>query len=216
MHKTAAINVTSRVKQVFRPLYFLTMHIARLPIYRVRNCHIAFSSWIGRGVVLVNSSVGPYSYLGGSVYLASTRVGSYCSIASGTKIGGMEHSWWWGSTSCRLSDHNVFSKETVVEDDVWVGANAVVRQGIHIGRGAVVGAGSVVLKDVLPYTIVAGVPAREIRKRFSEDVIRKITETKFWQYRPKQAKKLLMALDFRRDQQGPLNAFRISETTECR
>src|SRR6185437_8570451 len=156
---------------ILRHAFFATMHVLRQPLYALRRCNVALSSWIAAGAVLVNSSVGPYSYVAGGVYLVGTCVGSYCSIASGSKIGGMEHSWWWGSTSCRLSDPHIASNQTVIEDDVWIGSNAVIRQGLHIGRGAVIGAGSVVLKDVSPYSIVAGVPAKEIRKRFSEDII---------------------------------------------
>lgn len=179
-----------------RYVYFITLHFLRQPLYVVRNCHIAWSSWIARGAVLVNSSVGAYSYLGGGAYLIATQVGRYCSIANGVKIGGMEHSWWWGSTSPRLSDQNISSKITVIEDDVWVGSNAVIRQGTRIGRGAVVGAGAIVLKDVPPYSIVAGVPAKEIRKRFDDDTIHKITATRFWEYGPKEAKRLLSAIEF--------------------
>jgi acetyltransferase-like isoleucine patch superfamily enzyme len=146
--------------------------------------------------VLVNSSVGEYTYLAAEVYLHMTRVGNYCSVASGSKIGGMEHSWWWGSTSNRLSDQNVSTKETVIEDDVWIGSNVVIRQGLRIGRGAIIGAGSVVLKDVEAYTIVAGVPAKEIRKRFTEDIIQQVVATKFWEYPPDKAKKLLGTINF--------------------
>ncbi len=162
----------------------------------LRRCNIAWSSRVERGAILVNTVVGGYTYVGAGVHLNMTRVGSYCSIASGSKIGGMEHSWWWGSTSSRLSEHNIVSKETVIEDDVWIGANVVVRQGLRIGRGVVIGAGSVVLKDVSPYAIIAGVPAKEIRKRFAEDVIQKVVKTKFWEYPPRKARKLLDAIEF--------------------
>ena len=60
----------------------------------------------------------------------------------------------------------------MLEDDVWIGARVTMMQGVTIGRGAIIGAGSVVTKDVAPYTIVGGVPAREIRKRFTnEDIV---------------------------------------------
>ena len=72
---------------------------------------------------------------------------------------------------------NVYPKgkelRIVIENDVWIGYGSIVVSGVHIGRGAIVAAGSVVLKDVEPYSIVAGNPAREISKRFTNDQIRK-------------------------------------------
>ena len=124
------------------------------------------------------------------------RMGNYCSVAPYVQIGGTEHSWWWGSTSSRISEHNVFDKETIIGDDVWIGANAFIRQGLNIGRGSVIGAGSVVLKNLAPYTIVAGVPAKEVKKRFPEHVIREIVSTRFWDYPPEKARALLNTINY--------------------
>ena len=63
------------------------------------------------------------------------------------------------------------NKKIVIENDVWIGYGSIIVSGVHIGRGAIVAAGSVVLKDVEPYAIVAGNPAREISKRFTENQI---------------------------------------------
>jgi NDP-sugar pyrophosphorylase family protein len=108
----------------------------------------------------------------------------------------MEHSWWWGSTSPRISDKGISNIRTIIEDDVWIGSNAVVRKGLHIGRGAVIGAGSVVLMDVEPYTIVVGMPAKVIKKRIPDEIIEQITATEFWLYPPPKAKELLLKIDF--------------------
>jgi len=108
----------------------------------------------------------------------------------------MEHSWWWGSTSPRLSRQCIIGRTSTIEDDVWIGSNAVIRQGVRIGRGAVIGAGAVVLKDVAPYSIVAGVPAREIRKRFPDSIIEQLEASGFWEFSPKKASAILNAIDF--------------------
>lgn len=176
--------------------YFRLLRILRQPAYSLRGCHVAFSSRIEARCVLVNSTVGMYSYIGADVFLHTTSLGNYCSIAAGTKIGGMEHSWWWGSTSSRISRQNRDGRATTIEDDVWIGSNVVIRQGARIGRGAVIGSGAVVLKDVAPYTIVAGVPAKEIRKRFPDDVVAKVLSTRFWERSPDEARKLLSAIDY--------------------
>jgi virginiamycin A acetyltransferase len=65
---------------------------------------------------------------------------------------------------------------------VWIGYEAVIMQGVHIGDGAVVGTRAVITKDVPPYTIVGGVPSKEIKKRFSEDVIDKLMELQWWNW----------------------------------
>ena len=69
-----------------------------------------------------------------------------------------------------------------VGNDVWIGARAIIMDGIKIGDGAIIGANSVVTKDVPPYAIVAGCPAKLIRYRFSEDVINKLLELCWWDY----------------------------------
>ena len=72
--------------------------------------------------------------------------------------------------------------DIVIGNDVWIGYEAVVMAGVTIGNGAIIGARAVVTKDVPPYTIVGGVPAREIRRRFSDDVIARLLELKWWDW----------------------------------
>ena len=70
--------------------------------------------------------------------------------------------------------------DTVIENDVWIGQNAVILPGVHIGDGAIIGANSVVGSDVDPYTIVAGNPARVLRKRFDDELIDLMLRFKWW------------------------------------
>ena len=70
--------------------------------------------------------------------------------------------------------------DTVIGNDVWIGQNATVLPGIHIGDGAIIGANSTVSKDVEPYTVVAGNPAKPVRKRFDEELIRLLLQWKWW------------------------------------
>lgn len=70
----------------------------------------------------------------------------------------------------------------MIGNDVWIGYEAVILAGVAIGDGAIIGSRAVVTKDVLPYTIVGGVPAKSIRKRFSDEVIQKLQETKWWDW----------------------------------
>jgi len=118
-----------------------------------------------------------------------TTIGSFCSVAPGVRIGSMNHPYHFVTTHPFLYDKSYGfvsenkddviregSKSVTLEDDVWVGLNAIVLPGVTIGKGAIVGAGSVVTKDVPPYSIVGGVPAKVIKKRFSSEIIKELLE----------------------------------------
>lgn len=130
------------------------------------------------------SSVGAYAYLGPGL----ANIGKFCSIAPFAFISPVEHditkatssnaiSIGWldtllpkGRALCQFSSTHS-KKRTLIGNDVWIGAHVFIKEGLRIGNGSIVGAGSVVLTDVPPYSIVAGVPARVIRMRFAENVI---------------------------------------------
>ena len=116
-------------------------------------------------------------------------IGKFCSIASGTQfiMGSANHrinsvstypfAVMGGEWAKRVPDHLaqlLFKGDTVIGNDVWFGRHYVIMPGVHIGDGAMIGAHSVVTKDVEPYTIVGGNPARFIRKRFDDETILKL------------------------------------------
>jgi acetyltransferase-like isoleucine patch superfamily enzyme len=121
-------------------------------------------------------------------------IGKFCSIAEGVVVFlGANHRVDWFSTYPFGHIHDtVFPKvkkthghpatkgDVTIGNDVWIATNAVIMSGVTIGDGAVIGAYSIVTKDVSPYTIVAGNPAKQIRKRFSDEVINKLLELKWW------------------------------------
>lgn len=111
----------------------------------------------------------------------SLRIGSYCSIGPETVflLGGDHRTDTFSTypfrTMFHLTDHEATTKGAVVlEDDVWLGQGVTVLSGVRIGKGACVAAGSLVNKDVPPYAIVGGVPAKVLRYRFSEKIIEKL------------------------------------------
>lgn len=142
---------------------------------------------------VTHSSIGDYSYVGRGARVIHADVGKYCSIAGDVKLGMGNHTIDKLSTSpifteCHNATRHQWTKHQIdnpykrvkVGNDVWIGTEAKIMGGVTIGDGAVVGAGAIVTKDVPPYAIVVGVPARIIRYRFSEEIIMKLEEWKWW------------------------------------
>lgn len=142
---------------------------------------------------------GAYSYGNMGCIIYNATVGRYVSIGHRVIIGAIEHPIDRISThpfvfndlgtfgifddfSKITSKKGFEQKRTIVGNDVWIGANAVIKQGVSIGNGAVIAAGAVVVKDVEPFSIVGGVPAKIIKKRFSENDVLILEELKWWDY----------------------------------
>lgn len=159
------------------------------PIYKLRNNTINKGSVIDKGAFLRDCAIGTYCYIGRNCVINSAIVGNYTCIAAGTQIGGMEHSIHEISTSPTLMGEKcILGKKTIIGYDVWIGANVIIKQGVNIGEGAVVGAGSFVNKDVEPYSIVVGSPAKLLRYRECKSIEQSIRKSEYWKYPPSQAK----------------------------
>lgn len=139
---------------------------------------------------------GCYTYCGENCLAANVDIGRFCSIGSNVRIGLWKHPINYVSTSpVFYSSQTQFVGKpwvtdaitdefatTVVGSDVWIGDNALIVGGVHIGHGAVIGAGSVVTKDIPPYAVVGGVPAKIIRYRFEESIIKKLQDWAWWDW----------------------------------
>lgn len=124
-------------------------------------------------------------------------IGKYCSIGCGAKFMFTSGNHTMNSLSTYpfpifyeewgLNENDITYAwdnhgDIVIGNDVWIGYEAIIMQGVHIGDGAIIGTRAVVTKDVPPYSIVGGVPAKEIKKRFSEDIIAKLLELQWWNW----------------------------------
>lgn len=162
---------------------------------RVRNSQLGHHVRIDRNNLLLNVTMGDYSYTGPFDMLFNVQIGKFSSISYGVTIGPPEHSYHRLSTHPMIYDgfYEIFDKDTLIRNekfdksisignDVWVGCNATILRGVHIGDGAIVGANSLVNRDVPPYAIVAGCPAKIIRYRFDESVIESLLKQKWWSW----------------------------------
>lgn len=156
---------------------------------------------IGKNVVMgENVSVGSYSYVNDGTRISSGTVGKFCSISYNCLIGGLEHPAVYISTSpFTYGNWNLFAVEPfwdecqnppVIGNDVWIGANSIIKQGVTIGDGAIVGAGSIVTKDVPPYSIVVGAPVKVIKTRFPDKEIKELLQLRWWDLPKKEFLKL--------------------------
>ncbi len=148
----------------------------------LKKCKLDRTARVGARSELSRVTIARYSYVGSMCFLVNVEIGAFCSIADRCCIGGAMHPIERVSTSPVFHrGKNILGKNfddaptiktlrTVIEDDVWLGMGCYIKSGVRIGRGAVVGMGSVVTHDVPQYEIWAGNPARKIRDRFDKDV----------------------------------------------
>lgn len=145
---------------------------------------------ISRNAFLSSSSIEDYTSVGRNTIIINSEIGKFCSISWNVTIGATKHDY------SRLTTHafpyikyygfvnkdNRFRVTTKVGHDVWIGANVIIMPGVSIGNGAVIGAGSIVTKDVQPYEIVFGLPAKHKGYRFTPEIIKKIEELQWWNW----------------------------------
>jgi phosphonate metabolism protein (transferase hexapeptide repeat family) len=167
------------------------------PTAELKGCSIGAYAAVAERVVLREVTLGDFSYFERQAEAIYTTIGKFCSMAANSRINALEH------PIERLTQHKVSyrpneyfrylgldgdfrerrrSKQVRIGHDVWIGHGAVIMPGVTIGNGAVVGANAVVTRDVEPYTIVAGVPAKELRRRFPQDIAARIETLAWWDW----------------------------------
>ena len=183
-----------RIKNTLGLLYHKVKQFVKMPWNRICGNHLNMTSNIESGVIMRQSNIGNYVYIGPRACVLWADIGNYTCIAGGVGIGGMNHAYSESySINPLLNPHCSMDKDgrTIIGRDVWIGANCTILQGVHIGDGAIIGAGSIVTKDVPENTIVFGVPAKFYKKRFSDELWIRIKKSRYWNYPPKEVVKVL-------------------------
>lgn len=150
---------------------------------------------IDRYNLIYHSTLGRYTYTGPFDMIFKAMIGSFSSISYGVTIGPPDHDYSMITTHPFIYDssYEVFEKDEVLDthkfdrlieigSDVWIGCNVTILRGCKIGNGAIVGANSLVNKDVPPYAIVVGSPARIVKYRFDDKTIEKLQLLKWWEW----------------------------------
>ena len=167
------------------------------PTVRLRDVTVGKCCEILGDTAVEYAEIGDYSYLGSGCMVGDAKIGKFCAIAAQVRIGAPNHPMerpsqhrftycpeYYDASATR--DHGFFrdrrDARVVIGNDVWIGHAVIVLPGVSVGDGAVLAAGAVVTKDVAPYTIVGGVPARQIRERFDRAIAAQLSRIAWWNW----------------------------------
>lgn len=171
-NKSSKIALSSRVSLNTK----LGYKVKVLSKARIGQCSIGDYSYIGEECIIERTNIGKFVSIGPQVMcgmgthptnFTSTYPGFYSSTSSGAEFFGTNHS---------IKVH----EPVEIGSDVWIGTRAIIKGGIKIGHGSIIAAGAVVTKDVPAYSIVGGVPAKVIRSRFNNDLVKKLLISEWW------------------------------------
>lgn len=164
---------------------------------RLKGCRIGRYAEVGERVILRDVVVGDFTYFERHGEAIHADIGRFCSIAANVRINALDHPterplshkityrpneyFRWQPLDANWRQKRA-DKRVIIGHDVWIGHGAVVLPGVRIGNGAVIGANAVVAKNVPPYTVVGGVPAHPIRRRFSEEIAERLERLALWDW----------------------------------
>jgi virginiamycin A acetyltransferase len=170
-----------------------------------KSYNISLKTNIGKNSTIMNnceidhlSFIGKYTYIGKNTFITKAKIGNYCSVANNVSIGPGEHNLSKISTNS-LFYNNEYDELTKlncnIQNDVWIGVDSIILRGVTIGNGAIIGANSVVTKDIPEYAIAVGNPAKVINYRFSNKKKDMIISSNWWEYDLKKARKIIKGLE---------------------
>lgn len=168
-----------------------------------RSLEYEASVRLSTAVLIGDCRIGAFTYIGGGSEIRNVSIGRFCSIAANVAIGPAEHPVdWLSSHPFQFDGVRYFDADenwqdfinpelrfrgnaafTEVGNDVWIGRNVIIKQGVKVGNGAIIAGGAFVSKDVPDYAIMGGVPARLIRYRFDSETIELLKGIEWWNYK---------------------------------
>ena len=158
---------------------------------RLNNCELSYHSRVAEYATIQDTKIGEYSSVGRYAKVVHTEIGKFCAISWDVTINAISHPHDSLSISAFpyvpyvgnfVTERTQSYLKVIIKNDVWIGANSVIMPGVIIGNGAIIGAGAVVTKDVPDYAIVVGVPAKVIKYRFSEEIIKQLLKLEWWNW----------------------------------
>jgi acetyltransferase-like isoleucine patch superfamily enzyme len=158
---------------------------------KIGNFNVLFQN-----VSIISSFIGDHTYIQKNSKVYNANIGKFCSIASNVTIGPGLHNIESVTTHpafyllntplvVKFPNRDLFEikkKVTIIENDVWIGENVIIMDGVNVGTGSIIAAGAIVTKDIPPYTICGGIPAKIIRNRFSKEDIEFLLESNWWNW----------------------------------
>ncbi len=164
--------------------------------YKTRLTNVKFGkyNWVNDNTVLHNVTVGDFTYFSANSVILEASFGKFCSIGPNVKVAPGKHPThtivsthpaiysnppYYKKNFSATDKHNPY-RHVEIGNDVWIGANAVIADGVKISDGAIVAANALVTKNVEAYSIVSGVPAMHVRYRFTEDEIAALLKERWW------------------------------------
>lgn len=168
-----------------------------------KNVTLGKQVTLEKGCYIGAGKIGNCTFIGMNSYVdkSTESIGNFCSIAMNAKISLKDHPLDWVSThpfsynknygfiSENFSIEGISEKKTIIGHDVWIGANVTILAGVTVGNGAVLAANSLITKNVEPYSIVSGSPAKHARFRFDEETIAKLQEIAWWNWNDEKIKR---------------------------
>jgi len=160
---------------------------------KINNCLLEKEVRVSYKAEISHTKISYLSSIGRYTKIVHSEIGKYCAISWDITINAISHPYNHLTVSAFpyvpyvgnfVKERNQSYQKVIIKNDVWIGANSVIMPGVTIGNGAIIGAGAVVTKNVPDYAIVAGVPAKIIKYRFSEEIIKRLLELKWWDLDP--------------------------------
>jgi len=167
------------------------------PTASVNNATFGSFTEISEGARILNVDMGDYSYTDRFADIANATIGKFANIASFARIGPTDHPMHLASQHHMLYRSNDYwpeeerweeffehrqSRKINIGHDIWIGTQAIIKPEVTIGHGAIIAMGSIVTKDVAPYMIIAGIPAKPIRERFTKPIAERLMALEWWDW----------------------------------